>query len=302
MASDSVAFDISGLKPPFLRLPDRTAVFARRAARFAALAGEHAMADYLAFMGQLAQAQQAALKDFQTVSLPNAAQLQLCREHHLPPLGAQGWPRDAAWRDALRAMLAIIKSDTIPVTRGAIERLEQADDVRLEAWAGALLSGNFKALDPSFVPFLAAALQAYWVHMAASLDAAALDRIEAPGLCPVCGSAPVASVVRAQGSTQGLRYLCCSLCATEWNMVRIKCANCDSSKDVAYFGIEGDNGAVKAEACTDCKSYLKILYLEKDTRADPTADDLATLALDVLMANAGMARSGPNLFLHPGDG
>lgn len=85
-------------------------------------------------------------------------------------------------------------------------------------------------------------------------------------------------------------------------MVRIKCANCDSSKDVAYFGIEGDNGAVKAEACTDCKSYLKILYLEKDTRADPTADDLATLALDVLMANAGMARSGPNLFLHPGDG
>ena len=301
MASDSVAFDISGLKPPFLRLPDRATVFTRRAARFAALAGAHAMADYLAFMGQLAQAQQAALEDFQPVSLPSATQLQLCREHHLPPLGAQGWPRDAAWRDALRAVLAIIKSDTIPLTRRAIERLEQAGDVRLEAWAGALLSGNFKALDPSLVPFLAAALQVYWVHMAANLDAAALDRLEV-GLCPVCGSAPVASVVRAQGSTQGLRYLCCSLCATEWNMVRIKCVNCDSSKDVAYFGIEGDNGVVKAEACEDCKSYLKILYLEKDIQADPTADDLATLALDVLMANSGMARSGPNLFLHPGDG
>jgi hypothetical protein len=34
--------------------------------------------------------------------------------------------------------------------------------------------------------------------------------------------------------------------------------------------------------------------------ARKTADDLATLALDMLMDEAGKARSGPNLFFHPG--
>ena len=33
---------------------------------------------------------------------------------------------------------------------------------------------------------------------------------------------------------------------------------------------------------------------------DPTADDLATLALDLLVDEQGYARSGPNLLFHPG--
>jgi len=32
------------------------------------------------------------------------------------------------------------------------------------------------------------------------------------------------------------------------------------------------------------------------------ADDMATLSLDMLMDEAGMARCGPNLFFHPGVG
>jgi FdhE protein len=80
-------------------------------------------------------------------------------------------------------------------------------------------------------------------------------------------------------------------------MVRVKCSNCESTKGIAYYTIEGDKGAVKAEACEACGSYLKILYLDKDPLLDPTADDLATLALDILMDEAGVQRSGPNLFL-----
>jgi FdhE protein len=40
--------------------------------------------------------------------------------------------------------------------------------------------------------------------------------------------------------------------------------------------------------------------MEKNSQMEPVADDLATLALDVLMDEAGKARGGPNLFFHPG--
>ena len=61
--------------------------------------------------------------------------------------------------------------------------------------------------------------------------------------------------------------------------------------------LEGSNGAVRAETCDNCKSYLKIVYQEKDPYVDPVADDLATLALDILVDEAGFERSGPNLLL-----
>ena len=64
--------------------------------------------------------------------------------------------------------------------------------------------------------------------------------------------------------------------------------------------IEGGNGAVRAETCGSCKSYLKIAYQDKDPRVDPVADDLATLALDLLVDEAGFGRSGPNLLLFGG--
>ena len=118
----------------------------------------------------------------------------------------------------------------------------------------------------------------------------------------MCGSHPVAGIVRSGGAEQGLRYLCCSLCASQWHMVRIKCSSCESTHGINHYILEGSNGAVKAESCDDCNSYLKLLYLEKDRQMEAMADDLATLALDMLMDKEGKARSGPNLFFHPGSG
>jgi FdhE protein len=39
------------------------------------------------------------------------------------------------------------------------------------------------------------------------------------------------------------------------------------------------------------------LYQAKDMQVDPFADDLATLGLDVLVAEAGWARHAPNALL-----
>ncbi len=95
-----------------------------------------------------------------------------------------------------------------------------------------------------------------------------------------------------------LRYLSCSLCNAEWHVVRIKCAFCDTTKGISYYAIEGGPGTVKAEHCAACKSYLKILYVEKDPDADVVADDIASLGLDILMAESGLGhRGGLNFFL-----
>jgi FdhE protein len=107
-------------------------------------------------------------------------------------------------------------------------------------------------------------------------------------------------IVRIGGREQGLRYLSCSLCASQWHMVRLKCSSCESTEGIDHYMREGSNGAVKAESCSNCNSYLKLLYLTKDPQMEAMADDLATLALDMLMDKEGKTRGGPNLFFHPG--
>jgi len=288
----------------FLRLADRRQVFRRRSARFRQLAEGHPMEAYLAFMGRLAEAQQELLDGYADIAvpLPDAELLARCQTHAMPPLSAQGWARDPAWREGLRRLLEAIQPAAPEPTQAAIRKLLAMDAAAVEELAAQVLRGPDATLDPVAAPLVAAALQVYWTHLATQLSSEGFHKANPPGLCPMCGSAPVASVVRADGNeAAGLRYLHCSLCESEWNLARAKCSNCDVEKGVAYVGIEGGNPAVKAETCDACRSYLKIFYMEKDTGVDPVADDLASLALDLMMAEEGYARSGPNLLFVPGE-
>lgn len=284
----------------FLFLPGRD-LFARRAGRFRCLSGGHPLGDYLAFLGHLADAQQAALNRFPTVPLPGAKEQALCREHGMQLLSARSWSREPAWRAGLMMILRRMEGVALPAAaREAVAGLMHAAGAVLEERADRILAGDLASVPPGELPFVAAALQVYWVQMASALGEAAFGRLKERGVCPVCGSYPSSGIVRSGGAEQGLRYLCCSLCASQWHMVRITCSNCASTGGIDYFTLEGSNGAVKAEWCGECGTYLKLLYLEKDGRMEATADDLATLVLDMLMDDAGRARGGPNLFLHPG--
>ena len=282
---------------PFLLLPERS-VFQARAARLSALAEGHALAEYLRFLATLARAQHASLALFRDVKTPGAQELARCREHGMPPLGARGWNRDPVWRKALRGILAELEAGALPgAAHAAIARLKDTDDAALDRMAETLLAGDDdEQVDRASIPFIGAALQAYWLHLVTTLGAGAFGRIEAPYLCPACGSAPMASVV-VTGADHGLRYLACPLCSTQWHEVRIKCVFCETTKGISYHGIEGGNAAVKAESCETCRGYLKILYMDKDPNMDALADDVASVALDVLMAESGIARLGTNFFL-----
>lgn len=281
---------------PELRLPEAH-MFAGRARRLRQLAEGHSLGEYLRFVAHLAEAQQGLLDHLADIPLPTADLLARCREHGMPPLAPAGWSRHRIWL-AIARDLADEMAKWAPETAcPALAHVGEAADTWLEAQAEALLDGRVDSLDLACAPLLGAALQVYWHHLAHQLQARDVARPEHPNLCPVCGSHPVASVVRIGGAENGLRYLHCALCGSEWHVVRAKCSNCDNTRDVAYYTLEGGGEAVRAEACPECHSYLKVVHQDKDPNVDPLADDLASLALDLLVAEQGYDKSGFNYFM-----
>jgi len=276
-------------------------VFAERAERLAELADGHPLEGYLRFAASLSVAQHKLLASLPEMAAPDEITFARCLEHGLPPLSVDGHRRDPLWREALTRLIDLLDRAALPAAGAAvIEGVLALSPEKLETAAANLLAGAYADVDPAETPFVAAALQAYWVKMGLQLAAAAIVTPEQIGLCPVCGSHPLASVVRIGGAQQGLRYLVCSLCCSEWHMVRVKCSACGSTKGISYLGVDGTDDAIKAECCDECKTYLKILYLEKNTRLVPAADDLASLTLDMLVDEAGYHRLGPNLLFAPG--
>ncbi len=278
-------------------LPVPSVLFADRAARFAALADGHSLSDWLRFLGRLTTAQHMASLSLPGLSMPDADTLEQARDHGMPPLNASALPRPPVWREVLRQLVQAVAADAPQSAGSVLNGLMTADDARLEALADLLLTGVPQPEDAATLPFVAAALQVVFTTLASQLDVRQIKGIDAHGVCPVCGSLAVCSIVRLGAVVNNLRYLHCSLCNTEWNLSRATCTTCNTDKGVALQELDGSNGAVRAETCDHCKSYLKMVYQEKDPLVDPVADDLATLALDILVDEAGYTRSGPNLLL-----
>jgi len=289
-------------RPPFVRLPDLKTLFNRRAARLEALSRGHPMAGYLGFVAALARVQADVIRRLPAGTLPGADQIGFFHEHKLPLADRLTWPRDSSWQVALDGILDGLASLAMPdPARAPLEALKRLDPDRREGATDRVLGIDPVPGDAAQSCFVSAALQVYWVRMAALLDPQTVLAVEPPGSCPVCGSSALASVVYAEGALQGVRFLCCPLCAAEWHCVRIKCANCQSTKGIAYQHIP-EQPAVKAETCDECRTYTKVFYKEKDPDGEPFADDLATLGLDLLVGETGWARTTPNPFLVPAPG
>lgn len=318
MSPEEIAARAGGDVPDFL-WPDASTVFAQRAMRLRQLAGGHVMADYLRFAADLAQAQQTVANEFPALSLPGAEELAGCVRERMPPLAADG-PRVPGWRDALRALVSALQPARAQWPDAAVatlERLAAIDDADLERQADLLLLGGGRGLDLGTAPLVGAALQVVWTLQVARVRARhrgpgeAFVLLDDPGLCPCCGSRPTASITRMEGSLLGQRYVHCALCSTQWHLPRIQCTHCQGTTRLSYASLEAagedDHGAraaqaaVQAEVCGGCHHYLKIVHAERDPFVEPVADDLASLPLDMLVAEAGERRHGVNFLLLVGE-
>lgn len=274
------------LAPPFVRLPDPASLFHRRAERFRAFAAGHELGPYLRFLGDIAEAQ--AL----IVDPPAASDAVGVR-----PLDRTRVPVDAACIAALRQMIAAMRGAAIPqAARDALTRLGGASEVEQRDVLRATLDEPTPAEASAEHGFVAAALQTVFARRASCLDATQLA--PAPdGICPVCASPPVASLIVGWERASGTRYLACALCSTLWNYVRIKCSLCGSTGGIAYQGIDGDPGLIKAETCESCHRYVKLMQQNKEPAIDPVVDDVASLGLDLLMRQTPFLRGASNPFL-----
>lgn len=304
LAADARPAAAAGATPRVLA-PDPATIFAARARRFRELADGHALGGWLRFLAHVTEAQHRVLQELERVPLSDAGALERARRYGMPLAPAQEWRPHPLWRDALHAIIAAVHHEAPQPAQQSLAQLGATVPGRLDALAQRVLHAALLPKDADTLPYVAAALQVVWTATAAALDGVGMRPLDVAGICPCCGSLPVASVVRNVGEVANLRYLHCSLCNTEWHLVRVKCAACEGGSHIGYRHLEGADSlgapAMRAETCDDCTSYLKILYLEKAPRGDPVADDLATLALDVLVDAAGYRRAGPNLLFVPGE-
>lgn len=308
----------AGQQVEFLRLPQAFELFSAREARLRQVAHDHPMRDFLLFAADIAHAQHAALKTFPTVPLPDALAIKVAAEAGKPALPAALWPRDPEWIASMRVMLEGMLP-SLKTQEGAtqvINNVLRMSDQDIELQADRLLNNIMFGLDMAAAPLIAAGLQVYWTHLISAVQKAhGNDRLAPFGRtddatrCPCCGSLPTASISRidADGS---YRYLHCSLCSSQWHMVRIKCTHCESTKGIQYQSLQAADAdaptgvpkeAVEAETCDECGHYLKIVRMERNPNIEPVADDLASLTLDLLVSESGFQRHGVNLMLLFGD-
>ena len=199
---------------PRLLLPQARSLFTARAARLRQLANNditgipvgESMQGYLQLMAALvdAQAAVAASLPAETFALPDAAEIALSLEHNMPPLPVSG-ARPASWRTVFAAILDRLDplAAEQPQMAGVLAQLRELDAAQLEGCADAVLAEVTEGVDPLHAPFVAAALQVVWAMRASQLDSPAVQPLVTNTLCPVCGSHPVASVIRIGGQSQG---------------------------------------------------------------------------------------------------
>ena len=296
-ANPAAAIEKGLFHTPFWLAPAAD-VFAQRSVRFQELAAaeDSQWRDYLALLGKLAAAQQAVAAKH-AFALPPTHQGRTV----LPQAALGDVPAD--FYPVLADLLAEIGTHVPINVQAELSALAALPRAAAEALASRVLTGSTE--EQSAVVWVQAALQIIWTAWAAQLVEDAVPPVQERTHCPCCGTEAVGSVVFASGDLAGLRYMHCPHCNSRWNALRAKCPTCDSSGGMAIQEIDTDAAvaqvapllAAKAESCDVCRSYRKLYRFDKQQYADPVADDLASLALDILVGEAGYARAGHNPFL-----
>ena len=283
--------------PPFVRLPDPDSVFSFRAKRFGALAPSSGVRPYLELLSELANAQAEVARALPPARAPDEPALARAHEHGMPPLDRAAIRGDEVMAETFdRLFAAAAARDAPAAARSALARVAGAAAEERDRRIADVLFQAIPADEMAEHAYVAAGLQVHLARLAAALDPERLQPIQ-DGVCPACGGPPVASVVVGWQAAHGARFAACSLCGAMWHVVRIKCLKCGSTEGVRYQEIEGGPGLIKAETCDVCRSYVKILHQHKDPDLDPTADDVGSLALDLLMRGGPYRRAGYNPFL-----
>ncbi|MBZ6075308.1 formate dehydrogenase accessory protein FdhE [Microvirga puerhi] len=283
--------------PPFVRLPDPGSLFEGRRQRLETLAQTSGLAPYLHFVAGLAEAQRRIQDGLPEPKQPLPEALARAHEFGMPPLDRTRIEVDATLSETLTRLFdAALPLSKPTEAQAALERVRGMTAEVLAEIVRSVLADSIPADAIAEHAYVAAGLQVHFTRLVAKLEAEKLVRL-GDSICPSCGGPPTSTLVVGWIGAEGARYCSCSLCSTLWNVVRVKCILCSSTKGIGYKEIEGGPGTVKAECCDNCRGYVKILYQHKDAALDPVADDIASLGLDLLLQKTEYRRGSFNPFL-----
>lgn len=284
-------------KAPFAFTPDPAKLFTARAERFEFLAKDHQLAPYLSFLAGIARGQAQLCDELDPVDPLPQSRIALARESRMPPIDRAALAQDDALLQVLDAVCDRVSGMDIPqAARLTVEWLIAADNTRKRSILADVLADTIPEDGAGALLLAACAVQLHLARLAATLDAGALVPISV-GVCPSCGGKPVSSVVTGAQGIENVRYCSCATCATRWNEVRVKCLCCGSTKGISYRSAEDENATIKAEVCSECNSWVKILYQVRNASLDAVADDVGSLGLDILMQDTPFRRGGFHPFL-----
>lgn len=281
--------------PPFAVLPDPETLFAERARRLRVYADVSPLKPYLDFVAGIADAQGAVLSALPPVQAPPEAAR--AAEHAMPPLDRAGLTLDAPLSATLDALFD--RAKTLPMPDEARKGLEEAMAADAETHLAMVRGVLARAIPPEALAahiFVAAALQVHFARLAQTLEVKKLVKV-GDGLCPACGDGALASLVVDWPNAHGSRFCSCGTCGTLWHYTRIHCCSCGDNSGIGYQEVDGSPGTIKAETCDKCQRYTKVMYQNKDGTIEPFADDIGTLALDLMMREGPYARAPFNPFL-----
>ena len=113
--------------------------------------------------------------------------------------------------------------------------------------------------------------------------------------CPWCRRKPQTAMLRPEGYG-ARRSLVCPICSAERPFPRVECPACgerEFDKLPVYTAPEFEH--IRVDACESCRTYLKTIDFTKNGLADPVADELAAIPLDLWAAEQGYTKLQPNL-------
>ncbi|MGE0765629.1 MAG: formate dehydrogenase accessory protein FdhE [Hyphomicrobiaceae bacterium] len=283
--------------PPFARLPSSTQLFIDRTLRFRFLAKNSTLAPYLEFLAALSELQYRVQKGLPEPRMAGPEAVARARARRMPPIDRNHFEMDAAFDETLAIFLhAAADLPSPPAAGDAIRRLSAANAITRETLLRHVLANSMPPETLAEHIIMASVAQIHFARCATRLAAGALVPV-GNGACPTCGCAPSCTMVVGWPGAYGTRFCSCALCGTLWHYVRIACVLCGSTSGIGYQEIDAGSGTIKAETCDACGRYVKILYQTKDHAIEPIADDVASLALDLLMVRGRYARGTFNPFL-----
>lgn len=286
----TVIGDVSS--PPFVRLPEPSTLFTGRAARLRQLAELSSLKPYLVFVAALTDAQDLLQAELPSATAPDPDAISRAREFGMPLLDRDKAADDDSLGvvfDRLFAEAAKIEMPQDAAT--AIANAASASRPQRRAMIDAIFAASLPPAAIAEHIYVWAGLQLHLSRLASALDPK-VARPVADGVCPICGGLPSSSMVVGWAGAHGARFCACSLCNSQWHYVRIKCTCCGSTKGIGYKEVDGGDGVIKAETCDECQSWTKIIYQQKSSAAEPVADDVGSLGIDILMRAEPYHRGG----------